>query len=241
MHAFLALGLVLAATPATPSAAATELARGVHLIRGELAPGRQPDGNSVLFRAPEGLIVVDTARRREHTRKLLDFAAAVGLTAKAIINTHWHLDHVGGNVLFREEFPGVRVYASSALAGAMTGFLAHFRADLENAIPKYADKPELLEQFKGDLALIDAGPKLAPDEVVTASGPRTIAGLPLALNLETHAVTAGDVWVLDPASGDLVTLPVPFLDTACLERWQASLAHLAKPTSRSWCPGTASR
>ena len=64
----------------------------------------------------------------------------------------------------------MRVYASSALTGALTGFLANYRADLVSAIPKYADKPEMVEQFKGDLALIDAGPKLAPDEVIDRLG-----------------------------------------------------------------------
>jgi len=45
-------------------------------------------------------------------------------------------------------------------------------------------------------------------------------------------VTAGDVWLLDPKSrlvvlGDLVTLPAPFLDTACPAAWSAALQDVA--------------
>jgi glyoxylase-like metal-dependent hydrolase (beta-lactamase superfamily II) len=55
----------------------------------------------------------------------------------------------------------------------------------------------------------------------------------LQLHLESHAVTAGDVWVFDPetrvlVAGDLVTLPAPFFESACPARWRASLAHLEK-------------
>ena len=52
------------------------------------------------------------------------------------------------------------------------------------------------------------------------------------MTLEARAVTAGDVWLFDPATrvlaaGDLVTLPAPFLDTACPERWKAALDRVA--------------
>ena len=62
------------------------------------------------------------------------------------------------------------------------------------------------------------------------------------MNLETHAVTAGDVWVFDPETrlllaGDLVTLPAPFFESACPSRWQASLAHLQKQPFDQLVPG----
>src|SRR4030081_1563138 len=114
----------------------------------------------------------------------------------------------------------------------MTGFLASYRSSLEEEIKK-ASTPEKAAPLRAEVAIIDSGSALAPDEVVTSSGERMLAGLRLDLELETYAVTAGDVWVFDPrsrvlAAGDLVTLPVPFLDTACPERWRAALDHLAK-------------
>ena len=235
--AVLALGLLLPAS----AARATEIASGVDLIPGRFVPNVQPDGNTVVFRAKDGLVVVDTGRHSEHTQAVIDFAAQAHLPVKAIVNSHWHLDHVGGNVMLRKAFPGARVYASGAIGDALKGFLAGYRGQLEDAIAKSADA-EQQNSWRAEIALLDAGAALGPDEIVTAAGKRTIAGLTLELGLEDHAVTAGDVWVFDPATrvlaaGDLVTLPVPFLDTACAANWKASLDRLAKTDFGILIPG----
>src|SRR4051794_352511 len=71
-----AMTLAAAASSTTPSAAnapnaaparfapdvATTIASGVDLIAGAFVPGSQPDGNSVVFTGPNGLVVVDTGR-----------------------------------------------------------------------------------------------------------------------------------------------------------------------------------
>src|SRR5215208_2517196 len=88
-------------------AAATQIAPDVHLIRGEFVPGQQPDGNSVIFTTREGLIVVDTGRDAAHTQKIIDFAKETKKPVRSIINSHWHLDHIGGNLLLRREYPRV--------------------------------------------------------------------------------------------------------------------------------------
>jgi glyoxylase-like metal-dependent hydrolase (beta-lactamase superfamily II) len=69
-----------------------------------------------------------------------------------------------------------------------------------------------------------------------------IAGRPLQLNLETRAVTAGDVWVFDPKTrvllaGDLVTLPAPLFESACPVRWRDSLANLDQAPFTWLVPG----
>ncbi len=207
-------------------------ADGVHVIRGTFAPGSQPDGNSVILTAPEGLIVVDTGRHAAHTQAILDFAKGTGRPIAAVVNTHWHLDHIGGNALIRREYPAVRIHASGALQGALTGFLANYRTQLAAMVADPATDAATKKSFQTEIALIDAGVKLAPDVVVSSSGATTIAGRALHVGLETQSVTAGDVWVLDEKSGvliagDLVTLPAPFLDTACPARWQESLDRLA--------------
>jgi glyoxylase-like metal-dependent hydrolase (beta-lactamase superfamily II) len=237
---FFAVSLVLASALAASPVAAAEVAPGVHLLPGSFVPGTQPDGNTVIFVAPEGLIVMDTGRHREHTQGIVAFAKEKGVAVKAILNSHWHLDHIGGNPLLRQEFPGVRVYAAPTLEEAMKGFLASYRAYLEDAVKKGDEEAQ--KPLRAELAILDAGKALAPDEPVTSSGPRTIAGKELRLELETHAVTAGDLWALDPATGvlaagDLVTLPAPFLDTACPARWQAALDHLAKADFKILIPG----
>lgn len=221
MKTSFSLSLVCSLVALCASAAPVKIAPGVHLLRGELVPGRQPDGNTVIFARKGGAIVVDTGRHAAHTRAILDFAKP-----KAVINTHWHLDHIGGNALIRREVPKVRIYASGALDEALQGFLANYAKQLEDAIARTSGEEQ--QRYRTELALIRSGKQLAPDEVISAK--RTIDGL--EVHLEKDAVTAGDLWIFDRktktlVAGDLITLPVPFLDTAKPRAWQEALGRLA--------------
>jgi glyoxylase-like metal-dependent hydrolase (beta-lactamase superfamily II) len=95
---------------------------------------------------------------------------------------------------------------------------------------------------RAELAILDFGKQLAPTDVIAKSGEREMAGKALTVTLEANAVTAGDLWIFDPATnvviaGDLVTLPAPFLDTACPSGWQRSLDDLAKADFDLLIPG----
>lgn len=217
-----------------------EIGPGVSFIEGQFAKGRQPDGNSLVLHGTDGTIVIDTGRHREHTQKVLSVATRNGLKPVAIINTHWHLDHVGGNLVVREKFPGAAILASGAIANARKGFLAEYREELAKAVASMP--PGKSAGMREEMALIDAGDKLAPTEVITAGGERTLAGRRLVIGLERNAATEGDVWVLDKASGvlaagDLVTLPVPFLDTANPDGWAAALDRLSRVDAKLIVPG----
>jgi hypothetical protein len=70
----------------------------------------------------------------------------------------------------------------------------------------------------------------------------TLGGRTLAVHLARDAVTAGDVWLYDDATrvavlGDLVTLPVPFLDTACPDGWKLALNEVAGTPFERAVPG----
>jgi glyoxylase-like metal-dependent hydrolase (beta-lactamase superfamily II) len=93
-----------------------------------------------------------------------------------------------------------------------------------------------------DIALIDLGPKLLPDVTLGASRTIDVVGRPLQIGFESQAVTAGDLWVYDPAAavlaaGDLVTLPAPLLDTACAPRWRQALSRLDEVPFKTLVPG----
>jgi len=162
--------------PSTPTVAPahnTAVAPGITLIPGTFPEGQQPDGNTVMFTAPDGLIVMDTGRHAEHTQQILDFATQTKRPIKAIINSHWHLDHIGGNPRIRDAYSDVRIYASGALEAAKQGFLADYRRDLEGALqqePNGAQAPG----WRNELAIIAAAP--LADERIDASGPYLIAG-----------------------------------------------------------------
>ena len=233
-----ALGLAGASAAAEP----LSIAPHTFLLRGHFDSGRQPDGNSVVLVAPQGLVVVDTGRHPAHTRALLDFALDRGQPVAAIVNTHWHLDHVGGNPRVRAAYPEARVHASDAIEGAMGGFLADYRRQLEQMLREAGDDAGKRAPFEAELAILDAGPALAPDRVVKDSGPVALAGLALHLGLARRAATAGDVWLYDASTriliaGDLVTLPAPFFDTACASGWSAAMAELEAVPFETLVPG----
>jgi glyoxylase-like metal-dependent hydrolase (beta-lactamase superfamily II) len=219
-----------------------EIAPGVVLIPGQLAQDRSPDGNSVLLRGPEGWVVIDTGRGGQHTDELLRFIADSGAPPRAILNTHWHLDHIGGNADFRREWPEATIQAHPALDSALAGFHAANRDQLEKLVPTLTDKPELKARLETELALLKLDRELAADEPVTSSGTRSLAGRALDLHVETRAVSDGDIWILERESktlisGDLVTLPVPLFDTACPEGWQQALSRVAEVDFETLVPG----
>lgn len=206
------------------------LAQGVHLVPGTFVAGEQPDGNTVILDAPEGLIVFDTGRHPHHSDRILAAARAAGRPVAAVINSHWHLDHVSGNIALREAFPQLTVHASNGIDAALTGFLATYRKQLLHALDGEATAAQKAT-WRAELARVEKGHELRPTHPVLRDETRSIAGRKLQLYLQSDAVSAGDVWVFDPDSrvllaGDLVTLPAPLFDTACAARWSRSLQRL---------------
>ena len=227
----LGIGAMLALVAAlAPAREPVPIAPDLWWLRGDFVPGRQPDGNSVILAGVEGLVVIDSGRHALHSDRLLEFARTRQQPIVALVNTHWHLDHVAGNPRLRSAHPGLTVYASDAIDAALGGFLARSRAQLFTMLERETD-PESRASMRDEIARIDAGAALRPDRIVSMAEEIELAGRPLRLGLERAAATAGDVWVFDPATrtliaGDLVTLPAPFLDTACPQRWQAALARI---------------
>lgn len=237
------LMLVLAWSGGTAALAAepAAIAPGVWLLRGEFVPGQQPDGNSVVLRGRKGLIVIDSGRHPAHTQRILDLAAGQKQPIAALVNTHWHLDHVSGNPRLRATHPDLTVYGSDAIDAALSGFLARSRAQLQQMLTTETDATQR-DAMQAEIARIDAGAALRPDRIVSAAQSLKLAGRRVDLGFVAHGVTAGDVWLFDRKSrvlvaGDLVTLPAPFLDTACAPRWQAAFAELDRIDFEILVPG----
>ena len=230
--ALLVVAAAQAATTTSPNSAPPpeELAPGVHWLPGDMLPGRGPDGNTVVFDAPEGLIVIDTGRHAWHSDGILAFAADRQRPIAAIVNTHWHLDHSSGNGRIKAAWPKATLYTTRSVDRALAdgGFLAR---NLESARPML-DDPKLdaveKEETQIFVATMDERQILRPDVAVAQGGDLAIAGRVLGIRVTDRAVTDADVWLYDDASGiavlgDLVTLPAPFFETACPSQWRTSL------------------
>jgi glyoxylase-like metal-dependent hydrolase (beta-lactamase superfamily II) len=228
------LPLILALMTEAPAEAALvpprEIVAGVYLIPGAMLPGRGPDGNSVIFIAPDGLVVVDTGRHAWHSDAILAFSRARGAPIAAILNTHWHLDHSSGNGRLKAAYPGARLYTTSAIDRALgaDGFLTRNVAGAEVMLAGGAIDAVQREEVQIFLDTMARSQTLRPDVAVDRSQRARLAGRRFDLRVSPNAVSDADLWLYDARTrvaviGDFVTFPAPFFETACPEGWRAAL------------------
>ncbi|MEO5938680.1 MAG: MBL fold metallo-hydrolase [Sphingomonas sp.] len=214
----------------------------VKLIPGQFDPERNPDGNTVIFEDASRLVVVDTGRHKAQQAAILDYAKERGKPIVAIVNSHWHLDHSGGNQEIRAVFPKANLYTSNAVKAALDDFLARglARNKARVADPKVSDADKAEARLGVDA--VEDRTDLIPDRPVTGPTSIKFGARPLRLYLAKSAATAGDTYLYDPTSrtlvaGDLVVLPAPFFDTACSEGWRKALDAIARQPFAILIPG----
>jgi len=234
--------LAMAGMLSGATAPKAKLAQAYHLIPGSVPEDRGPDGNSIFLAAPDGLILVDTGRHPAHAEKLLAYAKSRGRPVAAILNTHWHMDHVQGNQDIRQAYPSAHVYATTAIDGALPTFLANGRKGAETRLKDPKTPPARLPEIRRYLARMDSPDSVRPTLPVTTSGTMTIAGRKLDVHVAPFAATEADLWLYVPDErlavvGDLVVDIVPFMDTACPEGWKKALEDVAAMPFQTLIPG----
>jgi glyoxylase-like metal-dependent hydrolase (beta-lactamase superfamily II) len=224
----LAAAELAAQTPVAPPL--REIAPGVYLQPGGFEPDRGPDGNTIIFDAPDGLIVVDTGRHSWHSDAILAYARERGRPIAAIINTHWHLDHSSGNGRLKAAHPGARVYTTSAVHRALApgGFLVRNMDGAREMLAGGEITPIQREEVQIFLDTMGESQSLRPEIVLDRTQRMRVAGRRFDVHVTTGAVTDADVWFYDRRTrvaviGDLVTFPAPFFETACPQRWREAL------------------
>jgi glyoxylase-like metal-dependent hydrolase (beta-lactamase superfamily II) len=201
-----------------------------------------PDGNTVIFDAPDGLVVVDTGRHAAHSQAILDHAKTVGKPVVAVMNTHWHLDHTTGNRDVLAAYPQARLFATSAIERALTGFLADAPARARASAADTSLPQEARARARRNLAALEDQAALVPAEPVAADETVEIAGRRFELHVAPAAATEADLWLVAPDEdlavvGDLVVAPVPFFDTGCEEGWRRALAAIGAADWTTLIPG----
>ncbi len=163
-----------AGTPATAGFTLETLAPGVYALVRTKAPGFFLDSNVLFVINDEDVLVVDANLTPSSAEASI--AALRKLTPKPVrylVNTHRHHDHVGGNEVYRREFPGVEILGSAAMVAdfesfgkatmdGWTGWAAEMAAEIPQRLASgqgFSGQPLSAEErasLEGDLAAAQA-------------------------------------------------------------------------------------
>ncbi len=254
-------------TPAPPNFDVEQLAPGVYAVIRREPLAMANHANSLLIVTDSGVVVVDAQFTRAATLEVL--AALRRLTpmpVRYVVNTHWHDDHVFGNQVYRDSFPGVQLIAQEhtredlATLGAANrkgqvsggpsaltlfhGLLEHGLA-LDSSRASRSDSAAMLStlamarQYLAEMpGFRETLPTLTfSDRLTLYAGSRRIEILWFG-----NGNTRGDavVWLPEErivATGDLLTAPIPFAFGSHLGAWQHALAELQSLHPVTLVPG----
>ena len=244
-----------------------QVADGVHAFIEDF--GRAVvSGNIVAIVGEDSVAVIDTGHHPRLTRSIVaEIRALTPKPVRYVVNTHWHNDHVSGNYVFEEAWPGVTVVAHAFTAQVMDKDVRDFQGP--NCVPflKTQSQPlrDALASGKGrdgqplpearrkrmeafvleaDVAMEECtefryrSPGLTfTDRVTLRLGKREVEVMHWG-----RANTAGDVvaWVPDVkvlAAGDLVVHPFPFATASYISEWAAVLKRLEATPYEVMVPG----
>jgi cyclase len=212
--------------------------------------------NCTLIIGDDAALVVDTGQFPSLAKRMIaDIKKLTPKPVRYIVNTHWHFDHVWGNGVFRDAYPGVAIISTEFT-----------RQLVDSQGPKFiADQPATNTKQAADLRKFVSDGKLPDGRVVTeemahslnhlantlerinAEFPLTVHTPPtigfekeLTINLGKREVkvmwlgranTGGDaiVWLPDARilmTGDAVVYPAPFAFGSYMSEWPITLQKM---------------
>jgi glyoxylase-like metal-dependent hydrolase (beta-lactamase superfamily II) len=202
-------------------------------------------GNVTAVVGDDGVLVVDTGHFPEATRRII--ARIKKITPKPVrwvVNTHWHSDHIRGNRLFAEAWPGLAIIGTEATRaqfanpgvqdelGFMEGqakqvreLLASGKVTDEKKRAYYTSALRELEVFGPDIA---GAKPLASNLTFRERLTVHLGGRDAQVLFLGRGNTEGDTLVWLPESktlmtGDLVVFPAPYAFGSFFSEWGPTL------------------
>ena len=220
----------------TPERTTSEVTKGVYVIRHRDSPDTNPQGNTTVIIGEREVLVVDSGYLPSSTREdIAQIRQWSSLPVRYLVNTHWHPDHIRGNSLYAEAFPGIAIIAHTSTPELEEGYdvpnreryrqrLATMEGQLERGVG--ADGKALSdEERKSITRQVEArravwrefGSYVPRYPNVTIPGEMTIdlGGRPVQLRYLGRGHSSGDLVLYLPRervliTGDLVAWPVPY-------------------------------
>lgn len=245
----------------------TKLTEGVYTIRHKDPYPGWVDGNTTVIIGDREVLVVDSCQISSSA--LEDIAQIRQWTQKPVrylVNTHWHLDHTGGNHDYMEAFPGLAIVAQIQTLKMMDAMAVSLpaagvkdarktQAKLQEALKsgkKQNGKPltdEDKTKLNDRLGMIDrilaqlsnhvyAGPTLAFERELNID----LGNRKIKLKYLGKGNTAGDAVVYLPkerilVTGDLLDHPVPYAFDGYPSQWAKTLQSMAELDAQTFVPG----
>ena len=161
LHPLRAGMFALMAAVLTPQALATPtvqtLAPGLHLLEGA-------SGNVLILDGPMGALLVDDERATD----VAEIEAAAGPEGvHLVINTHWHLDHTGGNEAFAKAGAKIVAQRNVRIRRSTDQFMPAYNktipAAAEEALPSVVFDDALELEYGGETLLLTHAPHAHTD------------------------------------------------------------------------------
>ena len=262
-----ALGSARGDFPAERLYKTVEVGPGVFAFVSPETNGPIPSGNVVAVVGEDGVLVVDSGRFPTLARRIVaEIRRRTDKPVRYLVHTHWHLDHVVGDGVFREAFPGMAFVATTFTRRKMVEKQVPYLKDIVKtdegyiqylgervASGKRRDGSAMPEEVRGYLRSQIADIRLELAEVAGAA--IVVPDLTFERELRVHlgkrevriaflgkGNTEGDTVVIVPdarvvVTGDLLVSPVPYAYGAHPGPWIETLKALTAIDAAAIVPG----
>jgi glyoxylase-like metal-dependent hydrolase (beta-lactamase superfamily II) len=244
-----------------------EVGPGVYAFLSPETNGPIPSGNVIAVIGDDGVLVVDSGRFPSLARRMVaEIGRRTDRPVRFLVHTHWHLDHIAADAVFRDAFPEVVVVSTEFTRRKIADKQIPYLAAIEKIDSDYLDDLDatLARGMDRGGAPLSTGRRrylesqardvrLEKEELSGASlvVPALTFGKELRIHLGSREVrvaflgrgnTEGDAVVIVPdakvvATGDLLVNPIPYGYGCHPSAWIRTLAALTAIDAAAIVPG----
>jgi cyclase len=245
----------------------TKLADGIYTIRHRDPFPGWVHGNTTVIIGTREVLVVDSCQLSDCAREdIAQIRQWTNLPVHYLLDTHWHLDHTGGNSEYADAFPALAIIAHSETKKMMGATSAHLsQMMLKDATTAQARLSEFVETGRAadgktatEADINEARRKLAAiDSIVDQArtfkyqGPSLVFDGEMSVDIGNREVqikylgrgnTAGDAVVYLASEkivvvGDLLDHPIPYAFDGYPSEWVETLSRIAQLDAVTIVPG----